>query len=83
MACEQPVGVARYTVEELTHYFLERGVRDGVVSHFKKHLVNGAAFLQLTEDDLKELVPLVGERVFLRQILKQSKLVRLTSWVHL
>ena len=75
MASVQSGGVCDFSVEDLAEYLLLRKVRTGLVNNFKTNLVNGAAFLQLTEEDLKELVPLVGERVLIRQLLKQSKLV--------
>ncbi len=46
---------------------------------FDENRVTRAAFLQLTEDDLKELVPLIGERTLVRELLKQSKQVIGTS----
>lgn len=67
-------GVSELSVNDLAEYLRERGVRSGLVDIFKTNVVNGAAFLQLTEEDLKELVPLVGERVLIRQLLKQSQL---------
>ena len=75
MAFKLSGNVSQYSVEDLAQYLLDREVRTGLVVNFRKNLVNGAAFLQLTEEDLKELVPLVGERVLIRQLLKQSKLV--------
>ena len=44
-----------------------------VVRNFETNRVSGNAFLRLTEDDLRELAPLIGERTNVRELLKQSK----------
>lgn len=75
MAFKQSSNLAQFSVEDLAEYLLDHGIRTGLVVDFRRNVVNGAAFLQLTEEDLKELVPLLGERVLIRQLLKQSKLV--------
>ena len=66
-----------YTIDELAKFLLERGVCEEVIDNFKKNQVSGRVFLVLTEDDLKELVPIIGQRTEIRAILKQSKLVSL------
>ena len=64
-----------FTVDELVDYLEAKGVSEGVTLNFKTNRVSGAAFLRLTEDDLRELAPLVGERTNVRELLKQSKQV--------
>ena len=76
MAFKQSGRVSDLSVEGMADYLLSEGVRNTLVAEFKRNLVSGAAFLQLTEEDLKELVPLIGERVLLRQLLRQCKAVR-------
>ena len=51
-------------------FLLEEGVSTDVVSNSEKNLITGKAFLELTEDDLKELVPITGLRTQIRGILK-------------
>ena len=64
-----------FTVDELEDYLEDKGVSEDVVRNFGRNRISGAAFLRLTEDDLRELVPLIGERTSVRELLKQSKQV--------
>ena len=59
-----------FDAAELGDFLLEEGVSTDVVSNFEKNLITGKAFLELTEDDLKELVPIIGLRTQIRGILK-------------
>lgn len=65
----------QYTVSELKEYLLEKGISEDAVENFEKNEVCGGAFIELTEDDLKELVPLVGVRAAVRAILKEHQKV--------
>ena len=47
MACRS---MSSLTVEEVEEYLETNGITDGVVNNFSKNLVNGAAFLQLSEE---------------------------------
>lgn len=66
---------AELTVEEFEEHLEDEGLSDEVVENFQRNCVMEAAFLQLTEDGLRELVPLIGERTVVRELLKQSKQV--------
>ena len=50
------------TMDELVDHLEAKGVSKGVTMNFRTNRVSGAAFLRLTEDDLRELAPLIGER---------------------
>lgn len=63
------------TVQEVEDYLEGKGVGDDVIANFRRNRVTGAAFLRLTEEDLRELVPLIGERTDVREILKRIKQV--------
>ena len=56
--------------EDLGHFLEAKGVHKDVVSTFATTC--GRHFLALTEDGLKELVPIIGDRVYIRKLL-QSK----------
>ncbi len=77
------MALADFTVEDVEEYLEDYGVSDDVVTNFRRNRVTGAAFLKLTEDDLRELVPLIGERTNLRDLLKQSKQVCLICMLQL
>ena len=61
---------AELTVEEFEEHLEDEGLSDEVVENFQRNCVMEAAFLQLTEDGLRELVPLIGERTVVRELLK-------------
>ena len=63
-------------MDGVAEFLVSKGVRHVLAAEFRRNLVSGAVFLKLTEEDLKELAPLIGERVQLREILKQCRAVR-------
>lgn len=62
--------------------WLEEKELDGeIVQRFSKNKICGCTYLGLTEEDLKELLPVIGERVHVRQLLKEIKQVNtLNKW---
>lgn len=62
--------VINLNVEELRDFIEERGVCEEIAENFERIRISGKAFLKLTEDDVKELVPIIGVR---REILKEYK----------
>ncbi len=67
--------VVELTIEELAERLEDEGLSDEVFENFRRNRVTGAAFLQLTEDDLRELVPLIGDRTGVRKLWKQCQQV--------
>lgn len=64
---------AQWDAEELRSYLLDIGVHEDVVGNIIGNRVTGALFLQLNEDDLKELTPTIGDRIALRKVLEQAR----------
>ena len=64
------------SVDDFGEYLRESGIDDDVAITFEQNKISGAAFLQLTEEDLKELVPLLGARLQVRQLLREAVQVR-------
>ena len=60
-------------VEEFCDYLKEKGFDDDVVEHFWCNAVSLTTFLLLEEVDLKELVPMIGNRVKIRELLRTLK----------
>ena len=60
------------TIDEFAERLVEEGIEDEVVKTFEENRISGAVFLQLQEDDLKELVPVIGDRVKVRQLLREA-----------
>ena len=67
--------LSKHSVEELKDYLLQRGVCEEAATNFQRNRVSGLAFLKLTEDDLKEFVPLIGVQTDIRDILKEHQKV--------
>lgn len=55
---------------EFGDYLLEEGFHEDIVSAFTKNRIRGEDFLEMTEEDLKELLPVVGDRIHVRKLLK-------------
>ena len=67
--------VAKLSIVDFADYLEEIGLNQSVVSVFEENKISGATFLQLTDDDLRELVPVMGYRVFIRQLLRSARQV--------
>ena len=63
--------VEKYDFQQLLYYLLSRGIREEVTEIFQANLINGEAFLYLSEEDLKELLPIIGDRILIRNLLKK------------
>ena len=64
-----------YDFEEFAAYLSGKGLHDDVVSVVLGNRINGELFLSLTEGDLKELVPAIGDRLCLRKVLEEARKV--------
>lgn len=58
---------------ELTEFMRDNGIPESVVGNFASNEVTGECCLQLTEMEMKELAPKIGDRVKLRQLLTKHK----------
>ena len=63
-------------VDEFADYLEEEGIGEEVVKSFKENKICSATFLELQNDELKELVPVVGSRVKVRKLLENVTQVR-------
>ena len=70
------MAISGFSVDDIEDLLLEKGVPEEVADNFRENCVTGAAFLKLTEGDLKELVPMIGVRTIVREILQESREVR-------
>ena len=52
---------------------LKDEVGDESIEEFRFQRINGKAFLELTDDDLRDLVPLVGERKAIQRRINSFK----------
>ena len=70
----------RDVIEPLSHdefgdFLSERGFHVDVISLFVDQHVSVAAFLKISEDDLKELIPIIGDRILIRELLRECQVI--------
>jgi len=56
--------------EELGEFLQLNGLQDDIISSVMEHKLSGETFLELTEGDLKELIPTIGDRITIRRLLR-------------
>lgn len=66
--------------EEFGDYLLQNGLHEDVVATVISNRICSETFLHLTESDLKELAPTVGDRIRLRKILEDTRKVRFLDY---
>ena len=66
-------GIESLSDEEFGTWLYEKGFHEDLVSSFVSQRISGNAFLLLSEDDLKELVPTIGDRSVVRDLLNKCK----------
>lgn len=60
---------------ELGEYLLAKGLNEEVVSNIVANRIDGELFTGLSEVDIKDLAPAIGDRIRLRSILDDTKKV--------
>ena len=64
-------------VDEFCDYLWEqKGFHSDIVTSFNRNRISGATFLDLNDEDLKDLVPVVGDRVNVRKLLIELREVQ-------
>ena len=66
-------------VEEFADYLEDEGYEASVIRSFTDNRISGAAFLKLKENHLKELVPIIGVRLSISELLEKAKQVHVTG----
>ena len=66
--------VASLSVDELCSYLLVKlpDLEGETIEAFRFHKVNGETFLQLTDDDIRELTARLGERKAIKRLIDSS-----------
>ena len=59
--------------EEFSEFLEEQGAHEDIIASFSSNRISGEAFLNLSEDDLKELLPVIGDRVYIRNLLRNAR----------
>ena len=58
--------------EEFSDYLLAKGLGEDVVWNIVGNRIDGLLFTGLSEDEIKELAPAIGDRICLRKILDEE-----------
>jgi len=59
--------------DDFSEFLEAEGAHEDIVRAFSDNRISGEAFLSLEEEDLKELVPVVGDRIFVKKLLQQAR----------
>lgn len=67
--------VEKYSCNEIVDYVKERipGISDSVLSAIAENKIDGETFLEIDEDSLREIAPLIGDRAKLKKIISQLR----------
>lgn len=61
------------SVHEFSELLRRKNVSDHVIENAKKNLINGELFLEMKEDDLVEIAPLLADRLILRRLIRDCE----------
>ena len=65
--------VAKMSKEELCDYLDGKGLDPEAVDAVRQNRLSGATFLELSKEHLKELFPVVGDRIAVSKLLESLK----------
>lgn len=69
------MNIEKLDCEYFSKYLLKNGFNRDIATSFLKHKICGCTFLAMRDDDLRDILPLVGDRIRMRKfLLKVSKL---------
>ena len=64
------------TVDQFMEVLRNEGYDDSIIQNFADNQISGDAFLKLKENHLKELVPIIGVRLSIGELLERAKKVQ-------
>ena len=66
--------------EEFSDYLREKGVHCDLIESIVANRIDSGLFISLSESDLKELAPVIGDRICLRKILEEARKVSVLTY---
>ena len=66
--------------EEFSDYLREKGVHCDPIESIVANRIDSGLFISLSESDLKELAPVIGDRICLRKILEEARKVSVLTY---
>lgn len=73
MASYEVDRVAKMSKDDLCDYLNSKGLDPEAVDTVKQNRLSGATFLELSKEHLKELFPVVGDRIAVSKLLESLK----------
>ena len=73
----------KFDYEEFGAFLQEQGLHKDVVSAIIDNRICSEAFVDLTENDLKDLAPTIGDRIRLRNLVAEARKVNLIFINHI
>ena len=67
------VPVPEMTCSKFSDFLTKEGFHEDVISSFSTNRICGTSFCNLTEADLKEMLPVIGDRARVRTLLQGVK----------
>lgn len=68
-----PPDLEKLTVEELLRMLTSKKISDDTLDSFMSNGIDGETFVAMTDDDLKEIVPMMCDRIKLRKLQNDMK----------
>lgn len=69
-----------FSCDLLAEFLEEKGLHQDIISAIIRNRISGPVFLALSEEDIKELLPVIGDRVSLRKVLMDAHKVIYHCW---
>lgn len=70
------------SIEQVGKHLGEKGVSSDALQRLADNKVSGLALLLIEESELKEMVPAIGDRAILRNLLKDLKVIFIINITH-
>ena len=64
------------SVEELWHYLEEKNIEKPIRDNIRQHKIDGSMFVSLSDEELKELAPLLGDRLCLKRLISEVIIIK-------
>ena len=61
--------MATYSVEELSEFLMSKELDDDIVETLSRNKIGGKEFIALTGDLLREMFPIIGERLKVKELI--------------
>ena len=71
--------IASYSSEQLCEFLSKQGVDDDALPIFRQQRIRGADFINLKDDELKELFPIMGIRLSVARLVRALALTKVAE----